>query len=174
MGAIAFNGDIYPNGSSTAKDSVFDNTGTDLESTNAEDAIKEVDGKVEELSSNKQDKTDNSLATTDKTVVGAINEVNGNVMHAKVFNVYNAKNYKIYSPTALNRPRLLIAVGLSNGVGYSAISTSVMYVELSKLYCTVSWDSTNRQISFEQHANSSWSIYIFCTYDDDITVQEIS
>lgn len=52
MGAIGYGQDIYPTGSATAKDSVFDNTGTDLESTNAEDAIKEVDGKVEELSSN--------------------------------------------------------------------------------------------------------------------------
>ena len=52
MGAIAYKGEVYPNGSATAKDSVFDNTDTDLESTNAEDAIKEVDGKVEELSSN--------------------------------------------------------------------------------------------------------------------------
>ena len=59
-------------GSVSADAVTFDNSGTDLSSTNVEDAVKEVNTKVNE----KQSATDNNLTTTSKQIVGAINEVN--------------------------------------------------------------------------------------------------
>lgn len=62
-------------GNVDANDVTFNNSGTDLSSTNAEDAIKEVNTKTD----TKQDKTDNNLTTSNKQIVGAINELNSNM-----------------------------------------------------------------------------------------------
>ena len=47
MHAIDFNGKIYGEGSANARDSVYDNSNSTLSSTNVNDALDEVDGKVE-------------------------------------------------------------------------------------------------------------------------------
>lgn len=61
--------------SSNAADINFDNTGTDLTATNVQNAITEINTSL----SDKQNSTDNSLTTTDKTIPGAINELNSNL-----------------------------------------------------------------------------------------------
>ena len=50
----------------------------DLGITNYDDT--QVKADIADLKSDKQDKTDNLLKTTDKTVAGAINEINGNLL----------------------------------------------------------------------------------------------
>lgn len=56
-----------------AEDVVYDNTESELEATNAQNAIDEI---VAELLT-KQNSTDSTLSTSSKTVVGAINELYG-------------------------------------------------------------------------------------------------
>lgn len=62
-------------GAENAAQVYYDNTGTSLSATNAQDAITELNTNL----TSKQDKTDNTLSTTDKTVVGAINELNNDL-----------------------------------------------------------------------------------------------
>ena len=61
--------------STNAADINFDNTGTDLTATNVQNAITEINTSL----SDKQDSTDNTLTTTDKTIPGAINEINADL-----------------------------------------------------------------------------------------------
>ena len=53
----------------SAEDVAYDNTTSGLSADNVQDA-------VDEVVSEKQDKTDNTLTTTNKTIPGAINEIN--------------------------------------------------------------------------------------------------
>lgn len=53
--------------------------------------------KVEDLLSDKQDATDNSLTTTDKTVVGAINELKGDIAPSALRTSLVLDNFCVYS-----------------------------------------------------------------------------
>ena len=68
MAALSVDGTPMPALPNSADQINYDNTTSGLSATT-------VKGAVDELASEKQDKTDNSLATTDKTVVGAVNEL---------------------------------------------------------------------------------------------------
>lgn len=57
----------------------FDNTGTEMSATNVQNAITE-------LNTEKQAHTDNNLTTTDKTVTGAINEINTSLTASGCYN----------------------------------------------------------------------------------------
>lgn len=61
----------------------------------------QVKSDISDLQSDKQDKTDNSLDTTDKTVVGAINEVNGNQLDTVGFSA-DYKNIILNRKNGLN------------------------------------------------------------------------
>ena len=61
----------------------------------------QVKSDIADLKSDKQDKTDNSLDTTDKTVVGAINEVNGNQLDTVTFSA-DYKNIILNRKSGLN------------------------------------------------------------------------
>lgn len=86
--------------STNAADINFDNTGTDMTATNVQNAIIE-------LNTRKQASTDNNLTTTDKTVTGAINEINANLSYntseTKIGKFNNKdlyrKVYTVASPT---------------------------------------------------------------------------
>ena len=67
----------------------------------------------ENLDTNKQDKTDNALDTTDKTVVGAINEINGNTLDNVTFSA-DYKNIIINRKNGLNPYTIPIASIINN------------------------------------------------------------
>ena len=67
----------------------------------------------ENLDTNKQDKTDNALDTTDKTVVGAINEINGNALDNVTFSA-DYKNIIINRKSGLNPYTIPIASIINN------------------------------------------------------------
>ena len=67
----------------------------------------------ENLDTNKQDKTDNALDTTDKTVVGAINEINGNALDNVTFSA-DYKNIIINRKNGLNPYTIPIASIINN------------------------------------------------------------
>ena len=82
----------------------FDNTGTSLESVNVQDAIDETFHHVTDYNDIKTTIGTGSLTTTNKTLIGAINEVNGNlglpssasgVTGADAFSKINTLNSKI-------------------------------------------------------------------------------
>lgn len=59
--------------------------GVTIDDTTASSSTVYSSDKVEDLLSDKQDATDNSLTTTDKTIVGAINEVNSGLSDVKAY-----------------------------------------------------------------------------------------
>ena len=61
----------------------FDNTGTSLESVNVQDAIDETFHHVTDYNEIKTTIGNSTLTTTNKTLIGAINEVNSNLNPAK-------------------------------------------------------------------------------------------
>lgn len=67
-GAFTHNGNVVEGLPSIASQINYSNTSSGLSGTTSQSAI-------DELASEKQDKTDNSLTTTSKTVVGAVNEL---------------------------------------------------------------------------------------------------
>lgn len=72
---------------------------TDLGITNYDDTQVKTD--ISDLDTNKQDKTDNTLDTTNKTVVGAINEINDNLLDNVTFSA-DYKNIIINRKSGLN------------------------------------------------------------------------
>jgi hypothetical protein len=68
MAALSVDGTPMPALPNSADQINYDNTTSGLSATT-------VKGAVDELASEKQDKSDNSLQTTDKTIVGGINEL---------------------------------------------------------------------------------------------------
>ena len=79
---------------------------------NPED-LKSVLNLIADLDTNKQDKTDNTLDTTDKTVVGAINEINGNTLDNVTFSA-DYKNIIINRKNGLNPYTIPIASIINN------------------------------------------------------------
>ena len=74
----------YPSTAITAANVSYDHTQSGLSATTAQ-------GGIDELASEKQDKTDSSLTTTSNTIVGAINEVKSGLT-----NLSGLMNYGIY------------------------------------------------------------------------------
>lgn len=74
-GVFTHNGNIVEGLPSTANMINYDNTSSGMQATQLQAA-------VDELNTNKQSKTDNSLTTTDKTVSGAINELKSGLTNA--------------------------------------------------------------------------------------------
>ena len=68
---------------------------------------------IADLDTNKQDKTDNALDTTDKTVVGAINEINGNSLDNITFSA-DYKNIIINRKSGLNPYTIPISAIIHN------------------------------------------------------------
>ena len=68
---------------------------------------------IADLKSDKQDKTDNTLDTTNKTVVGAINEINGNTLDNVTFSA-DYKNIIINRKNGLNPYTIPIASIINN------------------------------------------------------------
>ena len=73
----------------------------------------QVNNDIADLDANKQDKTDNTLDTTDKTVVGAINEINGNTLDNVTFSA-DYKNIIINRKNGLNPYTIPIASIINN------------------------------------------------------------
>ena len=84
---------------------------TQLGITNYNDT--QVKSDIADLDTNKQDKTDNALDTTDKTVVGAINEINGNTLDNVTFSA-DYKNIIINRKNGLNPYTIPIASIIHN------------------------------------------------------------
>ena len=83
----------------------------DLGITNYDDT--QVKADIADLKSDKQDKTDNLLKTTDKTVAGAINEINGNLLGDVTFSA-DYKNIIINRKSGLNPYTIPIASIIHN------------------------------------------------------------
>ena len=83
----------------------------DLGITNYDDT--QVKADIADLKSDKQDKTDNLLKTTDKTVAGAINEINGNLLGNVTFSA-DFKNIIINRKSGLNPYTIPIASIIHN------------------------------------------------------------
>ena len=84
MAALSVDGTPMPALPNSADQINYDNTTSGLSATT-------VKGAVDELASEKQDATDNNLTTTNKTIVGGINEVKSgltNLKYAKITNVF--------------------------------------------------------------------------------------
>ena len=79
--------------------------------TNYDDT--QVKADIADLKSDKQDKTDNLLKTTDKTVTGAINEINGNLLGNVTFSA-DYKNIIINRKSGLNPYTIPIASIIHN------------------------------------------------------------
>ena len=83
----------------------------DLGITNYDDT--QVNNDIADLNTNKQDKTDNALDTTDKTVVGAINEINDSLLDNVTFSA-DYKNIIINRKNGLNPYTIPIASIINN------------------------------------------------------------
>ena len=92
-------------------DLIGNKTLADLGITNYNDT--QVKKDIADLKSDKQDKTDSSLDTTDKTVVGAINEINGNLLDNVTFSA-DYKNIIINRKSGLNPYTIPIASIINN------------------------------------------------------------
>ena len=73
----------------------------------------EVKSDIAKLNTDKQDKTDNTLTTTDKTITGAINEVNGNLLDTVGFSA-DYKNIILNRKSGLNPYTIPIAAIINN------------------------------------------------------------
>ena len=73
----------------------------------------QVNNDIADLDTNKQDKTDNALNTTDKTVVGAINEINDSLLDNVTFSA-DYKNIIINRKNGLNPYTIPIASIINN------------------------------------------------------------
>ena len=83
----------------------------DLGITNYDDT--QIKKDIADLDTNKQDKTDNALDTTDKTVVGAINEINDSLLDNVTFSA-DYKNIIINRKNGLNTYTIPIASIINN------------------------------------------------------------
>ena len=73
----------------------------------------QIKSDIDDLKSDKQDKTDNSLETTDKTLVGAINTINGNQLDTVTFSA-DYKNIILNRKNGLNPYIIPIASIINN------------------------------------------------------------
>ena len=73
----------------------------------------QIKSDINDLKSDKQDKTDNSLETTDKTLVGAINTINGNQLDTVTFSA-DYKNIILNRKNGLNPYTIPIASIINN------------------------------------------------------------
>ena len=73
----------------------------------------QIKSDINDLKSDKQDKTDNSLETTDKTLVGAINTINGNQLDTVTFSA-DYKNIILNRKNGLNPYIIPIASIINN------------------------------------------------------------
>lgn len=95
--------------------------------------------KVEDLLSDKQDKTDNSLTTTDKTIVGAINELKDNQdsQGDMIFNLYDTNTQYYKGDTVEYFGDLYKCIQTPPSAGYSP-SGSPTYWSIKNLSAQVS------------------------------------
>ena len=86
MAALSVDGTPMPALPNSADQINYDNTTSGLSATT-------VKGAVDELASEKQDKTDNSLTTTDKTIAGGINELKSGLTNLITVNTLASADY---------------------------------------------------------------------------------
>ena len=125
---------------------------------NPED-LKSVLNLIADLDTNKQDKTDNTLDTTDKTVVGAINEINGNTLDNVTFSadykniIINRKNglnpYTIPITSIINNAKIIelndvdsTDIGNGKTLVYDSATQKHKYVDSTGTDELVKMDST--------------------------------
>ena len=116
------------------------NIGNDIidDSTASETTVYSSD-KVEDLLSDKQDKSDNSLTTTDKTIVGAINELKDNQdsQGDMIFNLYDTNTQYYKGDTVEYFGDLYKCIQTPPSAGYSP-SGSPTYWSIKNLSAQVS------------------------------------
>lgn len=86
MAALSVDGTPMPALPNSADQINYENTTSGLSATT-------VKGAVDELASEKQDKSDNSLQTTDKTIVGGINELRSGLNNVWACDIYKYGAY---------------------------------------------------------------------------------
>lgn len=109
---------------------------------------------------NKQDKTDNSLQTTDKTVVGAVNELKSGLTKLSELRIYKKWANSITIHAGMNTIVMFAGMsGKSNMFTYNSYSKVLTPIGDSS-GITATADTSTETVTFSANTGGSFAVYV--------------